>query len=266
MTTVRGSLAFILAIATISSGCSTAPATFSEWCASVSAQDCIEMAREVAWGTVDPVCVMRTASADEASACFGRGTTETTVPTGTVIAVSPPRDSQLIDQAVEDTVLAAHPEAIVDVGVVFAPDVPLETARQLAHRFGTEVMAVWRADQVCVPAWGGFPGTEPSRFAWVDGVERAAAERKAAAEGRTVVTGHHIAESAWSRMEEEASALVPGTQLVAMAIHLPVAQLTDLRQDERVTRTRIIPYWVETSFDDQVLPAPTPLTCDAEDQ
>ncbi len=258
----RRVLVLALAMASLSSACSATPETFVEWCASVPAEDCLQMASEVAAGNLDPACVIRTDGADEASACFGQLPPQTTVPNGDVIGTRPPRDAAFVDQAVEETLLAAHPEATVDVGVIFVAPVSLAFAQGLADGFETEATAVWRADQVCVPAWGGFPGTEPSRFAWINGVERASAERRAAEEGRTVVTGHQIAESAWSRMEQEAAALRPDTELVAMAIELVVGELDAFRQEPAVARTRIIPSWVDAAFDGDVLPAPAPLSCE----
>jgi hypothetical protein len=258
----RVMLAMYTAVGLIGSACvrSAEPATFGDWCASVPVGDCVQMATEVAAGNIDPACVMATDSAEEASRCFGAEPPQTTVPPAETTVPSPP-DRASVARAVEEIVVVAHPDAVVSVAVSLREPTTLEDAGVTADRFGSAVAAVWRVDQVCVPASGGFPGLEPTRFAWIDGVERARELRRAADEGRTVVTGRVIAEAAWDRMAAAASALTADTEIVAFAVEIPVAALPAVRTERAVMSARIIPYGVEAAFDDGTLPAARGVDC-----
>lgn len=259
----RTMLALYAAVGLLASACvrSAQPATFGDWCASVPVGDCVQMATEVVAGNIDPACVIATDSAEEASRCFGTAPPQTTVPPAET-TVPPPPDRASVDRAVEEIVVVAHPDAVVSVAVSLREPTTLEDAGVTADRFGSAVAAVWRVDQVCVPASGGFPGQEPTRFAWIDGVERARELRRAADEGRTVVTGRHIAEAAWDRMAAAASALTPDTGIVAFAVEIPVAALPAVRTERTVTSARIVPYGVEAAFDDGTLPAARGVDCE----
>ena len=106
-------------------------------------------------------------------------------------------------------------------------------------------------------AWGGTGGLEPSRFARVDGIERAAAERAAADAATTPITGRHIVDAYWARMADEARALqVPGVMLAAIAMDVRIGAIPDLRADQGFTSVSLVlPASFEFSIDlDPVAP------------
>jgi hypothetical protein len=145
----------------------------------------------------------------------------------------PPLDAQIL------TVLsAADPPGPVTVGIVLANPIDVGGVEDFTQELGGSWVAAWRTDFVCLP---GFAGQlEPDRFAYRDGVERAAAARKAADESQTPITGRFILEAMWDRMEQAAIAIrEPGVTIEALQAAIPVPALSDLENHRLVSQVRI---------------------------
>jgi hypothetical protein len=99
-------------------------------------------------------------------------------------------------------------------------------------------VSAWRTDYVCGPALAGQP--QPSRFAYRDGLERAAAARRAADQSQEPLTGRFIFEAAWAGMEHAARAIrEPGVLVEAVEVLVPVERLTEIELEPKVRTVRI---------------------------
>lgn len=232
-----------------------APVTLESWCAAQTAGRCLE-------GFVfldgDPArldCVVG-APDDQAIAdlCAG-GESDPLEPVTTIPA---PDQEEGLDRAeleqrlwlqdrrAVDLLSQTHPDDAIDAGVILVEAVELGEAERLVARSGGTLIAAWRTDYVCLPGWEGMPFETASRFAYLDGVERADRLRREMENSTTPVTGAHIPLNAFAIMEQEAVALrEPGVLLEALQVSIPAASLGRFDEDDRVARVRIVDFPVD---------------------
>ena len=225
-----------------------------EWCRSATPEDCYQGALAIAAG-LDPSCLaFGPTYQDVVSGCADDQPPVTTIPGPTS---STNFDTSAIERTAELALIGAHPDGRFIVAGALVDPVSLAEASALAGSLKGELVAGWRTDAVCVTAWGGTGGLAPSRFARVDGIERAAAERAAADAATTPITGRHIVDAYWARMADEARALqVPGVMLAAIAMDVRIGAIPDLRAAGRFTSVSLVlPASFEFSIDlDPVAP------------
>ena len=152
----------------------------------------------------------------------------------------------LLDERAIGLLTAAHPDGTVTAGLLFADPLGLTDAEQLSARHGAELISVWRTDYLCFPGLEDWPVDTASRFAYLDGVDRARQLREEMENSTTPVTGGHIPLDAFAVMEQEAVALrEPGVSIEAVQAGVPVASLESVRDDPAVARLRLADFPVE---------------------
>jgi hypothetical protein len=144
----------------------------------------------------------------------------------------------LVDARIVSVLSAADPPTPVTVSIVLADPIDVAGMEDFTRELGGTWVAAWRTDFICTPAFAGQ--LEPDRFAYRDGVDRAAAARRAADESQAPVTGRFILEAMWNRMEQAAIAIrKPGVMIEAMQAAIPVAALSALEDQPLVGKVRI---------------------------
>lgn len=162
----------------------------------------------------------------------------------------------VLDAQAAELLASTHPNDMVEVGLVFAEPLSLTAAEQTVAGYGADLIAAWRTDYVCLPGWEELPLPRASRFAYLDGVERAARLQQEMDNSTTPVTGRHIPMNSFAVMAQEAQALrEPGVLLEAVQVEVPIARVDDLTSDPAVSRVRLVGFpteWVD--FSDLPLP------------
>jgi len=219
-----------------------------EWCRSTTPEDCYQGAHAIAAGLDSSCLAFGPTYEDVVNGCADDQPPVTTIPGPTS---STEVDTSAIERTAELALIGAHPDGRFVVAGLRVDPVSLAEAAALANSLGGELVAGWRTDAVCVTAGGGIGGLEPSRFARVDGVERAAAERAAADAATTPITGRHIVDAYWARMADEATALqAPGVMLAAIAVDVRIGDIPDIRADQGFTFVSLVlPASFEFSID-----------------
>ncbi len=252
---------WLLGLSVLAGACAT-PAvvgsvTIDEWCRATSPEECFLAASAVASG-LDPICLANGPTYQEVV----DGCSDDQPPVTTIPGPAPSTtgyDLEAIEAAVETALISSHPDGRFIVVLQLPERVSMREASALAASIAGELVAVWRTDEVCVTGFGA-EGTQPSRFAYVDGVSRAAKERAAAEAASTPITGRHIVEALWDRMAEEAEALLePGVALAAVAVDVRIGDIPAIRADSRFAAVNLAhPTSLEFSVD---LEPATPADC-----
>ncbi len=144
----------------------------------------------------------------------------------------------MLDAHIVEVLAAAAPPGEVTVGIVLAQPMTVPDMEDFVANLGGAWVSAWRTDLVCFFGPGGDP--RPDRFAYRDGVERAAAARQAAAQGDAPAAGHMSLEEVWDRMEQAARAMrEPGVTVEGIEVALPVEALATLEDQAVVETVRI---------------------------
>lgn len=245
-------------VGTIGSQESEAP-TLEAWCAGESADRCVEALTFLHGLPDQEACVLAVTDPTkplsdlcQLSSAGPIGVPETTIPTPDQIAemereqaafaerrrVFMEEELPLLDARIAETLRRTHPTGELKVGLVFAEPLTLPDMEALSEGLGGVWMSAWRTDYVCSPAIAGQ--TQASRFAFRDGVERAAAARRAADQSEEPLTGRHIFEAAWAGMEHAARAIrEPGVMVEAVEVLIPVKRLSSLYDEPEIRAVRI---------------------------
>ena len=145
----------------------------------------------------------------------------------------------LLDSRIVAVLTAADPPTPVTVGIVFDHPIAVRELEDFTQELGGTWVSAWRSDFICIPGVEGQPAAL-ERFAYRDGVERAAAARRAADESEAALTGRFIVEAMWDRMEQAALAVrEPGVLLEATQVAIPVSSLPALADHPLVSRVRL---------------------------
>jgi hypothetical protein len=209
--------------------------TLEAWCAGQLADRCVEALTFLHWLPEQEACVVAIADPTtplsqlcQPSIAEPIGGPVTTIPTPDQIAeeererrVFLEEELPLLDARIAETLLRTHPTDELTVGLVLADPLTVPVMEALIAELGGVWVSAWRTDYVCGPALAGQP--QPSRFAYKDGIERAAAARRAADQSQEPLTGRFILEAAWAGMEHAALAIrEPGVLVEAVEVLLPV--------------------------------------------
>jgi hypothetical protein len=155
----------------------------------------------------------------------------------------------LMDERAHQLLASTHPDGVATVGLILTVPLSLNQLEQLAAETGTSLIAAWRTDYECFSGLDDWPAATASRFAYLDGVERAERLRQEMENSTTPVTGAHIPLNTFAVMAQEAVALrQPGVLLEAAQVDVPVAAFELLYGDPRIERIRIVDFPTE-SFD-----------------
>ncbi len=224
------------------------PSTLNEWCAGQVADRCVEAVVMLHDTPTQEACILASRPDlplwDQCGLMPEPSNTATTIPPPGV----DPAEAELrrfieeelpqLDARIVNVLTAANPTTPVSVGIVLDHPLELEPMEAFLAELGGTWVSAWRTDFICLPDFSGQPG--PDRFAYRDGVERAAAARKAADESQTPITGRFILEAMWERMELAAIAIrEPGVMVEAMQAAIPVPALSDLEDHPLVSQVRI---------------------------
>ncbi|MDP3984784.1 MAG: hypothetical protein Q8Q52_07275 [Acidimicrobiia bacterium] len=241
----------IVAITVVGSSCfptARAPVTLEEWCATQAADRCVEAVVLLHDAPSQESCVLASLPDrplfDQCGPIPNPNNTATTVPPpGADPADSQSRlfieeDLPMLDAHIVEVLAAAGPPGDVTVGIVLAQPMSVSDMEDFVANLGGTWVSAWRTDLVCFLGPGGDP--RPDRFAYRDGVERAAAARRAADQGDAPATGHMFLEEVWDRMEQAARAMrEPGVTVEAIEVALPVEALAKLEDQAFVKTVRI---------------------------
>lgn len=146
----------------------------------------------------------------------------------------------VLDERAFELLTAVHPDGLVTAGFVFSDPLDLPEVETIAAGASAVLMGAWRTDYLCFPGLEDFPMSQASRFAYLDGVERAGQLREEMANSTTPVTGAHIPLNAFAVMEQEAVALrEPGVLIEAVQATVPVVALESLRNAPRIEAVRL---------------------------
>jgi hypothetical protein len=250
--------AITLIVALLLTGCSSIgsqdsePLTLEAWCAEQLADRCVEALTFLHWLPEQEACVV--AITDPTTPllelCQGPspepiGGPVTTTPTPDQIAdvdrerrVFIEEELPLLDARIAEILLRTHPTDELSAGLVFAEPLTVPDMEAVIEGLGGIWVSAWRIDYVCGPGLAGQP--QPSRFAYRDGVERAAAARRAADQSQEPLTGRFIFEAAWAGMEHAARAVrEPGVLVEAVEVLVPVERLSEIEVEPKVRTVRI---------------------------
>lgn len=145
-----------------------------------------------------------------------------------------------LDERIAATLARTHPTGEVTVGLVLSEPMTVPDMEALMAELGGEWVSAWRTDYVCLPGYDGLPMPEARRFAYRNGVERAATARQAAEESDEPLVAHHIPYNAWAHMEQAARAIrEPGVLVEAVEGRLPIVALPNLDAQPDVRTVRI---------------------------
>ena len=214
-----------------------APATLEEWCSEQMPDRCVEAVLVLEGAAELEDCIL-TSLPDRPLASQCQSTppnTNTTIPRPGELTAA--RDLDGIETRVAELLTEARPQGDLTVGVVFAQDLSVTQVEDLLASFDAIWISAWRSDYACLMVGG---EARASRFAFPDGVERAAAARVAADAGGTAITGRFLLEAIWEEMEEAARALrSPGVLIEAVQTGIPLETLPELTRHELVKVTRL---------------------------
>jgi hypothetical protein len=145
----------------------------------------------------------------------------------------------LLDARIAEFIGRSHPNDQLTVGLVLAEPMTVPDMEAFTEELGGVWVSAWRTDYVCgAGLLAGQP--QPSRFAFRDGVERAAAARAAADQSQEPLTGRFLLEAAWAGMEQAAQAIrEPGVLVEAVEVLVPVETLAILDNDSEIRTVRI---------------------------
>jgi hypothetical protein len=165
----------------------------------------------------------------------GPPNTNTTTPVPGAVVAEP--DWDVIEDRITGLLEVAQPQGDLTVGVVFTQPMSVAQVEELLANLDAVWISAWRSDYACLTV-----GVDAlaSRFAFPDGVQRAASARLAADAAGSAVTGRFLLEEIWEEMEEAAMALrAPGVMIEAVQAGIPVASLPQLAGSEAVRLTRL---------------------------
>jgi hypothetical protein len=240
-------LASVMALIVACSPSQEPPPTLESWCATQPADRCVEAMLILHDAPEQETCLVTSRSDlplwDQCGVVPNPNPVTTIPPPGIDPAEAELRhfievELPLLEARILSLLSVANPPTPVTVNVVFDEPIDLPTLEDFIGELGGTWVAAWRTDFICLPDFAGQSG--PDRFAYRDGVERAAAARKAADESPTPVTGRFILEAMWDRMEQAAIALrEPGVMIEAMQAVIPVPALSSLDDHPLVSQLRI---------------------------
>lgn len=256
--TTPGWRAVTLVLGLTLTGCSSigsqdrGPITLEDWCAGQSADRCVEALIFLHWLPEQEACVV--AVTDLTTPLFELCQAVSPEPGGAPVTTDPTLDQfaeeererrvflekelPLLDALIAETLLRTHPTDELTAGLVFSNPLSVLDMEAFTEELGGIWVSAWRTDYVCGPALAGQP--QPSRFAFRDGVERAAAARQAADESQQALTGRFFLEAEWAGMEQAAWAIrEPGVLVEAAEVLLPVERLPGLQAEPKVRTVRI---------------------------
>jgi hypothetical protein len=232
---------------TACAGSEEPPPTLEEWCATQQADRCVEAVVMLHDAPEQEACIVTSRSElplwDQCGVVPDPDPVTTIPPPGIDPAEAELRhfievELPLLDARIVSVLSAANPPTPVTVGVVFEEPIDVARMEDFTEELGGTWVSAWRTDFICIPDFAGQ--SAPDRFAYRDGVERAAAARRAAAESETPITGRFIFEAMWDRMEQAAIAIrEPGVMIEAMQAALPVAALSALEDQPLVSQVMI---------------------------
>lgn len=267
--TVSGWWAFSLVVGLVLGGCASRVGsigsqdsetlTLEAWCAAQPADRCVEALTLLHQLPEQEACVLAVTDPTkplsemcQLSSPEPIGEPVTTIPTPDQIAemereqaayeesrrVFIEEELPLLDARIAETLKRTHPTGELTVGLVFAEPLTVPDIEAITEELGGVWVSAWRTDYVCSPALAGQ--TQASRFAFRDGVERAAAARQAADQSQEPLVGRFIFEAAWAAMEHAAQAIrEPGVLVEAVEVLLPVERLSILNGEPKVRTVRI---------------------------
>jgi hypothetical protein len=255
-----------------SSSTSTPLVDLETWCATQTPDRCVEGLVYLDWNPGRESCVFTVADDTQrfwelCDETVQEGEPVTTIPTEQseaeqLAAEQNYRDEvarrlPALDEQAIALLTATHPDGTVTGGLLFVDPMTLSDVEQLAAGQGAVLISAWRTDYLCFPGIEDWPVDTASRFAYLDGVERARQLREEMENSTTPVTGGQIPLDAFAVMEQEAVALrEPGVLIEAVRVGLPVSSLESLRDDPHVARLRLADFpvaWLDLSD----LPVPT---------
>jgi hypothetical protein len=225
-----------------------ASASLEDWCATQPADRCVEGVILIHDAPAQQACVLGSRSDlplwDQCGAMPNPNNTATTIPPPGVDPAEAQRrqfiEQQLpqLDARIVEVLTTANPGTPVTTGIVVKEPMLVPEIEDLVEGLGATWVSAWRTDFICVP---GFSGQlVPDRFAYLDGVARAAAARLSADQSEAPVTGRFLLEAMWDGMEQAAVALrKPGVMVEAMEVALPVQNLATLADHPLISRVRI---------------------------
>ena len=223
------------------------PATLEEWCALEAADRCVEAVVLLHDAPGQEACIV--ASRDDLPLFDQCGVVPNPNPVTTIPPAGvDPAEAELrrfieeelpfLDARIVSVLTAADPPTPVTVGVVFEDPIDLRALEDFAAELGGTWKSAWRTDFICISGFEGQPGTL-ERFAFRDGVDRAAAARRAADTSETPMPGRFFVEAMWAAMEQAAIAIrEPGVLVEAAQIAFPVSSLPALTDHQLVSRMR----------------------------
>ena len=228
------------------------PLTLEDWCGGQLADRCVEALIFLHWLPEQEACVVTVT--DPITPLFELCRASSPEPIGAPVTTDPTPDQiaeeererrafleeelPLLDARIAEMLLRTHPSDELTVGLVFANPLSIPDMEAFTEELGGTWVSAWRTDYVCGPALTGQP--QPSRFAFRDGVERAAAARRAADESQEPLTGRFLLEAAWAGMEHADRAIrEPGVLVEAVELLLPVESLAILDNDSEIRTVRI---------------------------
>jgi hypothetical protein len=240
---------------------STAAVDLETWCASRTPDRCVEGLVYLDWNPGSEDCVFTVADDTQrfwelCDESVQEGEPVTTIPTEQSEAerLSAEQDyrdevsSRLpaLDERATALLTAAHPDGTVTAGLLFVDPIALADVEQLAAGQGVVLVSAWRTDYLCFSGIDDWPVDTASRFAYLDGVDRARQLRQEMENSATPVTGAHIPLDGFAVMEQEAVALrEPGVLIEAVQAGVPVGSLESLRNDPHVAKIRLADFPVE---------------------
>ena len=255
----RGRWAITVVLGLTLTGCGSTgsqdsePLTLEAWCGGQVADRCVEALTFLHWLPEQEECVV--AVTDPTTSLFQLcqplspepiGGPVTTIPTPGQIADAERErrvfievELPLLDARIAELIGRTHPNDQLTVGLVFVEPLTVPDMEAFTEELDGLWVSAWRTDYVCGSGMlAGQP--QPSRFAFRDGVERAAAARAAADRSQEPLTGRFLLEAAWAGMEHAAQAIrEPGVLVEAVEVLLPVERLSGLEVEPKVRKVRI---------------------------
>ena len=243
---------------------STTLVDLETWCATQTPDRCVEGLVYLDWNPGRERCVFTVADDSQrfwelCDETVQEGEPGTTIPTegseAQQLATEQEYKDELarrlpaLDERAIALLTAAHPDGVVTAGLIFVEPLDLSAAEQLTGEHGAVLIAAWRTDYLCFPGIDDWPIDTASRFAYLDGVERAQRLREEMENSSTPVTGAQMPLDAFAVMEQEAIALrQPAVLLEAVQAEVPVAALESLRSDPHVAGLRLAEFpteWID---------------------
>jgi hypothetical protein len=252
-TSKRGALALLVGLLLTGCGIGSqdrASLTLEDWCTGQPVDRCVEALTFLHWLPEQEPCVV--AITDPTTSLFElcsrpepTGAPVTTNPTPAQIdeeererRIFIEEELPLLDARIAEVIGRTHPTDLLTIGLVLSEPLTVPDMEAFIERLGGIWVSAWRTDYVCGPALAGQ--SQPSRFAFRDGVERAAALRRAADQSQEPLTGRFLLDAAWAGMEHAAQAIrEPGVLVEAVEALIPVQRLSDLHGLPEIRTVRI---------------------------